>query len=628
MTAALKYRPEIDGLRAVAVVAVVAFHLDPDWLAGGFLGVDVFFVISGYLITSIIQRGLDNGRFSLRQFWLRRIKRLYPALFVMLAVVSLCGNYVLISPERSDLVFQTTGALFSFSNILLWQTTGGYWDNSSENIALLHTWSLSLEEQFYIVFPPLLLLTHKVARRLALPLTVAMACVSLALSISSTPSDRSGAFYLLPTRMWELAIGSLLAMAQLSGKTLTLGRRLASSLASVGMVTVLLSLCLIENDEHFPSARPLFPCLGTVLLLAFASADGLCKTLLSLPPVVYVGRISYSLYLWHWPVIVFGRFLSPADNTLILLALPVVCASLSYHFIETPFRAGFRGSGKALAAMFAAVGLCLLPIAVVAESPGLPARLADLETDEQVTRARRFEATPSLKHGSSGVTIGVESNAPDIVVVGSSHARVLTPPIADYAEESGCNLEVLATSGIGIAKKEPHAKRDYADTVHTNRTTRLKSLRAKVGVVADMWTSQTRLPGFSVELCELLTLLAGRCDHVLVVSQAPMIPLPTGYRRAFNKYILASERSGRGISIEPDKRVAVANATVEAIVDDLSLDNVRFVNTYDTLLTETEGVKLFADGRLLYFDNHHLNHHGAAHVFNHALRAMIERALQ
>ena len=628
MSASLAYRPEIDGLRAVAVAAVVVFHVEPLWLPGGFLGVDVFFVISGYLITTIIQRALDAGRFSLGGFWARRIKRLYPALFVMIACVALGGNYILINPERGELFGQAVGALLSFSNVLLWQTTGGYWDNSSESIALLHTWSLSLEEQFYIVFPPLLMAIHKVARARALTLTLVVAGVSLALSVYLTAQHRSAAFYLLPTRMWELAIGSVLAMAQLSGKMPTPPSRVAAPLASLGVVAILASIFLIENDERFPGALPLFPCLGTALVLAFASADGVSKRCLSCGPVVYVGRISYSLYLWHWPVIVFGRFLSPAENTLALVTLPVIFASLSHHFIENPFRAGFRGSVAAGGAMITGVVLCLIPIAVADESPGMPAGLADLEADEQLTRARKYEATPALRRGPHGVTFGVESDTPDVVVVGSSHARVLTPPIADFVAGRKRNLEVFATSGMGVAHTAPFAKKRYAGTVHANRIERLSTIRSRVAVVADMWTSQTKLSGFDAELRRLLGLLSDRSGQVLVVSQIPMVRLPSAYQRAFNKYMLATTRSGRAALIEPDERVTAANAVVEAIVRGLGRDNVAFIDVYPALITDAGKVKIFDEGRLLYFDNHHVNHNGAAYVFERALRAPIDQAMR
>jgi peptidoglycan/LPS O-acetylase OafA/YrhL len=219
---ALKYRPEIDGLRALAVVAVIVFHFHAHFLPGGFLGVDVFFVISGFLITSIIHRQLEDGSFSLRAFWMRRIRRLYPALFFMVGIVALLGYLLILRPERGELTLHSIAALCSFQNILLWKTTGGYWAESSENIALLHTWSLSLEEQFYVVFPPVLLLVHRFARRWILPLIVAMALVSLLLCLQQTGVRRNAAFYFLPTRMWELLLGSIAAITT-SGSSLKRG---------------------------------------------------------------------------------------------------------------------------------------------------------------------------------------------------------------------------------------------------------------------------------------------------------------------------------------------------------------------------------------------------------------------
>ena len=204
MSQEIKYRPEIDGLRTIAILGVIVFHLRPELLRGGFLGVDVFFVISGFLITIIIYKQVTEQRFSFWSFWTRRFKRLYPALVVTVFVTMICGLFVLPHPERGAMPLQALAALLSFSNILLWKTTGGYWDSSSENISLLHTWSLSLEEQFYICFPLFVFLSHLLFKKHVGKLVVALFITSLILCIVFTDLRRSATFYLLPTRMWEL----------------------------------------------------------------------------------------------------------------------------------------------------------------------------------------------------------------------------------------------------------------------------------------------------------------------------------------------------------------------------------------------------------------------------------------
>ncbi len=200
MNRKLTYRPEIDGLRTIAVMAVIVFHLAPGRLRGGFLGVDVFLVISGFLITTIINKQIIEGSFSILSFWKRRIKRLYPALITVVGFVLLVSAFILVEPERSRLPLQAIGAIFSFENILLWKTTGGYWDTSSENISLLHTWSLSLEERYYLFFPIMLLLMSRFAKGKERQILIGILLLSFCLCIYGTEHRRSASFYLLPTR--------------------------------------------------------------------------------------------------------------------------------------------------------------------------------------------------------------------------------------------------------------------------------------------------------------------------------------------------------------------------------------------------------------------------------------------
>ena len=299
MSSLFKYRPEIDGLRTVAVLAVIIFHLDSKWLQGGFLGVDVFFVISGFLITSIIYSKTREGSFSIIEFWKRRIKRLYPALMAMVGVVLLVSAFVLVRPERGQLWYQALGAMFSYENIVLWQTTWGYWAPASENISLLHTWSLSLEEQFYVCFPITLVLINWLARGKEKLIICGLLVASFCLCVYATADYRSPTFYLLPARMWELLIGSVLAIQDITKKP-NRDYRLSWLIQIVGITMIITSFFLIKNDESFPSFYPLLPCVGTLLLLMYGGSKGIVQSILSAKPVVYLGKISYSLYLWHW----------------------------------------------------------------------------------------------------------------------------------------------------------------------------------------------------------------------------------------------------------------------------------------------------------------------------------------
>lgn len=625
MSSAIKYRPEIDGLRALAVVAVIVFHLNPAWLKGGFLGVDVFFVISGYLITAIIQRNIDAGKFSLSQFWLRRIRRLYPALMAMVCAVALAANFLLIRPERIDLIKQSIGAIFSFSNILLWKTTNGYWSSSSDNIALLHTWSLSLEEQFYIFFPALLLLLNKLFRKSVIPVIVLLTLGSLAFSIYWTPIDRSGAFYLLPTRLWELTIGSLLAMAELFLPKWNRSSRAAPTLAAIGIAAVIVSFITLKNDADFPKAVPLLPCIGTVFVLAFGHNSGIANRMLRISPMSFLGRISYSLYLWHWPVIVLSHYVTPESSTAALLLLTLLLASASYYMIENPFRIGFRGSMAVIVAMPAVAGLCLLPIFLKPVSPGVPAQLLDLESPDSLTRSWQYEASQRILDGDGGVTLGADHGEPSIVLVGSSHARVLGEALNRYAQQNELAIEVLATSGVEVTRKGSTIHKANAGEINEARTSYLRNLRPDTMIIAGMWSAEYNEPTFTENLAEILRLASESSQQVLVLAQVPMFDLPTSYKGAFRKYLVASARAAKPLSIHSSRSVGLANQAVEQAIESLRLSNVKYVDTYNPLLNEDGSIKYLIDGKFLYADYHHVNSRGAEHLFESVIRPALEK---
>jgi peptidoglycan/LPS O-acetylase OafA/YrhL len=336
----VNYRPEIDGLRAVAVIPVVLFHLCPTLVPGGFVGVDVFFVISGFLITSIILRETEAGTFTLRNFWMRRIRRLFPALAMLLLVVMGSGLFLLYEDEWRALGEQVMAVLILWANVFLREETGDYWGSAGESMALLHTWSLAVEEQFYLLFPLVMLGLLKLGKKWILPALLIGTLSSFGFGLWRLGSDPSAAFYLLPSRAWELFVGALLATWIWRRKT-----DLKSSwLAELGLITVLVSYWFIQGGADFPGWKALLPVLGTALVLAFGNSEkSVAGRMLSVSPLVFLGKISYSLYLWHWPIIVFWRFQTQEDVSELRYALPiaglsVVAAVLSYYFIERPFR--------------------------------------------------------------------------------------------------------------------------------------------------------------------------------------------------------------------------------------------------------------------------------------------------
>lgn len=335
----LKYRPEIDGLRAIAVLAVILFHAKIPGMDGGFVGVDIFFVISGYLITTIIARELDAGSFTFRGFYERRARRILPALLAVLvgttvAAWFLQGPYALVRLGQG-LVAVTTFV----SNIFFWQTTN-YFTAGLDN-PLLHTWSLSVEEQFYVLFPLLMLATWRFARNSLVWVLLLCALASLAMSEISVQTGRSlAAFYWLPTRAYELLIGSIAAVAPI-GPFLVSRPNVRSLVGWVGAAGVFGAILCFDSSVFFPGVSALIPAVGAAFVLLGATRTNLLGRILSVRPMVAIGLISYSAYLVHQPLFTFAHILRPGFGVrggLILTGLALVLGWISWRVVELPFR--------------------------------------------------------------------------------------------------------------------------------------------------------------------------------------------------------------------------------------------------------------------------------------------------
>lgn len=360
----LTYRPEIDGLRAIAVVLVVMYHAGLGQLGGGFVGVDVFFVISGYLITTILISDLHAGAFSLKSFYERRAKRLLPALFVMLAISVPFAWLWLPASDMQDYSQSILSTLFFGSNILFWLESG-YFDADSQLKPLLHTWSLGVEEQFYLVFPVLLLVAWRLFRKRIAIVIGTSALLSLTIAEWAVRGGGPVAgFYLLPTRFWELALGALVALL-LRRRASPRGSILVELLGWFGLSLVAFSAVAFDNSTSFPGLSALIPTGGTALVIIFASADTSLGKLLRTRGLVSLGVMSYSLYLYHYPVFSFSKRLFPdgasALLTAFLLCLSFLLAYVSWKFIETPWRVGQNQSisrfARVATGVFASVGL-------------------------------------------------------------------------------------------------------------------------------------------------------------------------------------------------------------------------------------------------------------------------------
>ena len=461
LTLRSNYRPDIDGLRALAVTLVVIFHFDLGPLSGGYIGVDVFFVISGFLITSLVQAEIVAGKFSFTRFWVRRARRILPASIFMMLVVALVFAVIyptyLYQAIGESLIAQT----FFAANVHFW-SDADYFSSAAELKPLLHMWSLAVEEQFYLIFPAILLAFHKLmpSRGLSIVGIVGTLCIiSLALSITLTHLDRAAAFYLLPTRAWELGIGALLALTRLpvgSAKT-------GFALSATGLSFIVLAAVLFDADTPFPSWQALAPTVGAALVIwGNSTPTNPLRTLFSLKPFVFVGLVSYSLYLWHWPVAVLFDWLSMPPGWsmygIAALALTVVMTLLSYHFVERPVRENHNlySDSRVVGGSFGMVCLMFF-VGLVA------ARLGNgsiVDSDGKIERFRNAATLSApllndcidlVKRGSDSVSCARHHGDPqadaDFFIWGDSHAAAVLPAFDVAAQILAYNFEFSITNG-------------------------------------------------------------------------------------------------------------------------------------------------------------------------------------
>lgn len=330
------YRPEIDGLRALAVIPVILFHAGFDVFSGGFVGVDVFFVISGYLITSILINDIERNRFSIINFYERRARRILPALFFVI-ICSIPFALIFMLPiQMKDFSTSLIAVSIFSSNILFWQKSG-YFETNSEEIPLLHTWSLAIEEQYYIFFPILLLISWRFGKKSVFFILLSIAFISFFLSEWGWRNKPDANFYLIPSRAWELLCGSISAFV-LNKRSLK-GSNLLSIL---GVVLIIISIFTYNETTPFPSFYTLIPVFGSMLIVIFASKDTFVSRFLRIKLFVGIGLISYSAYLWHQPILAFAKIYSlknPSQLTItFLIFISFFMSYLSWRYVEKPFR--------------------------------------------------------------------------------------------------------------------------------------------------------------------------------------------------------------------------------------------------------------------------------------------------
>ena len=462
-----KYRPDIDGLRAVAVLAVVGFHAFPDWIHGGFVGVDIFFVISGYLISTIIMGSLKNGTFSFSEFYSKRVIRIFPSLIVVIASCLVLGWFVLLPDEYKELGKNIAWGVGFISNLVLWSESG-YFDPSSETKPLLHLWSLGIEEQFYIFWPLLIYLGWKIRTNLV-NVIVVIAVVSFCFNVGNINIKPVAAFYSPVSRFWELLVGAFIALMQVANSKKFIldaiqGFHLEIISSILGLLLICYSITYLNKNMAFPGWWAIFPTLGAAFIIAAGSNTLINRVVLSNKVLVGIGKISYPLYLWHWPLLSFGVISennSTGWNAAALLGA-VFLSVMTYIYIERPLRFGktipTKTAAKALISI--AIILGILGISIFSKN-GYPSRfpsglkeIIQFSLTEENFSLESYRWTkcflgPSQKFEDFDKQCLNSKNDPlkkSIVLWGDSHAAHLYPGLAKMSETENFNLIQLTKS--------------------------------------------------------------------------------------------------------------------------------------------------------------------------------------
>ena len=446
-----KYRADIHGLRGVAVLLVVVFHAWPNEFAGGFVGVDIFFVISGFLISSVVFTSMESGTFTLKEFWARRIRRLGPALLVVLAASLVAGWFLLLPTELEQLGRHVAAGVLFVSNLLL-IFEAGYFDTGSELKPMLHLWSLGVEEQFYLLFPIVALLALRL-RRNFLPIMVIMALASFGLNLLWMNTHPIGNFYSPLTRFWEILAGVILFLIiRNSGvsRISTEKSRIWTAITNpdfrsvLGLMVLIAAVILVSDTQPYPGIQALLPVLAAALLISAGESTFLNRKILSARPLVWLGLISFPLYLWHWPVLSFSRIILGQDPPLwakvILLVLALALSWGTYKWVEKPIRQ-LRISTRLITAVTSASAIVLTMGLLISLQQGFPDRSPETK---EAKLASSYFVGPLWEYSNNDLCnekydfAGRETvpwwfcmtnsnETPDVVILGNSYANQLYP---------------------------------------------------------------------------------------------------------------------------------------------------------------------------------------------------------
>lgn len=600
MTIAKTYRADIDGLRSLAVVSVILYHLNVPLFSGGFVGVDVFFVISGYLITSIIRSEVDQGVFSYLGFYKRRALRILPLLFAVL-ISSLIFGAILMTPQDFVTLSKSTFATLAFGSNIFFYKTVDYFASNDIN-PLLHTWSLAIEEQFYFAFPFVFAVVAKYSRAYALPIFGVLAFISFAFSVRAINESPMLAFYAPHLRAWELLIGSLIA---LYSSKLFQGKLTANAAGLCGLLAIVYAIFIYSEETAFPGMAAVVPTIGCALII-LSGSNSLAGLLLANRILRTIGILSYSLYLWHWPVIKFFEYfrvfpLTPADK-IICVILTIALSLASYFLVEKPVRYG-RTREKYRLLGIGSVALFLAGCAsVIFATNGVPARLSTdaLRYADMTDKRTFFEIydrggcflDDNQKAQDYRVPDCIPPDGTDVLIWGDSFAAHLYPGL-----QAARNLRVAQFTGTSCRPMLTGSRR--CDQIYERFPDVIKTATPRFTVIAGYWGPTVARLGRDAFISALRTsirLAKANSKHVVLVGQSPTYDVRLSYLG-----FLSSEYRQDGVVKLSAKDWTELNRTIEHIAYE---EDVMFYDFY----AECDKITCpaFVDGEPLHWDNGHM----------------------
>jgi peptidoglycan/LPS O-acetylase OafA/YrhL len=628
----LHYRPDLDGLRGIAILAVVGFHAFPTYVPGGFVGVDVFFVLSGYLISTIILRQLRRSKFEVADFYIRRVRRLFPALAVVLAACLLFGWFALLPDELKALGKHIGAAAAFILNFSVWRE-GGYFDPAAGLNPVLHLWSLGIEEQFYLVWPWALLLLWRRPRTLVVAIG-ALVAASFALNIVFAHTDPRGDFFLPVTRFWELGLGCWLAAAEGAQWR----ARLPPTLAGMGMVLICGAALLFHERMVFPGWAATIPVAGAMCIICARPDDRLREHALAAAPLVFVGAISYPLYLWHWPLLSFATILGsgtvPTAVRAALVLLSFVLSYLVFRFVELPIRtrSPLRAGGM-LAAGLGTLGVAGL---IVYSASGVRSRFGhDVRSLQTASRINHYclQVFPGREDFNYCKSTG--DGSPEIVFLGDSRAQAVYDAMVSLSHgrypmmllaRGGCPALLNTRSGE-TERHEVSCNQTWSDIVRSVAT-----LRARLVVVVGSGSELIPAPGtggsdleFKDGLGDLVGTLQ-ETSQVIYVRETPAFETgPACFLRR------VKVPWGSCAPVVPraavERRMAAYNRAVDEV--QARLPGLTVLDSIGALCGTKYCAQKLRSGEILYRDRLHLTAAGARHLdTSSGLTVMIDRHMQ